>query len=496
MDALTERGETIDPVPASEWSSKARSGSRWIVVAFGLGQLVRLGTNITLAALLFEEAFALMAVVSAVMMGFAMFSDIGLQQNVIQSSRGDEPAFLNTAWTLQVIRGLLLGALAALMAWPLASFYGSNDPIAHELKWLIPIVALTALFDGLKSPAVLTAARHLQVANLIRIEVGVTVLNTLIILTLAWYTRSVYALAISAAVSAAVHTASTYIFLSSSRPRFTLESAALRSIFSFGKWIFLSTVLYFLAMQLDRLTFAAVYPLAEVGVYSIAAGLAMMVPTVVGKLQSAVVFPYYSRLLDQGMALPEAFKKAKEPILVALTYVVVLLITGAESFFSLAYDERYANAASFLQVLSLGVWFSSLAGLYGTAFLAKGLSRWLAIASAVKVGAFVLLFATLSLFESTLFMGLVVVLASEVIAAAVSRLFGYRLGLKEFKSELLLLLGLVALSAACLGALKHLPLVAGSPPLIRLAFLMLFVTAAFAPFLWRSFFPIAKPNHA
>ena len=45
-----------------------------------------------------------------------LLSDMGLRQNIIQSHRGDDPAFLNTAWTVQIIRGFVLFALTLLLA--------------------------------------------------------------------------------------------------------------------------------------------------------------------------------------------------------------------------------------------------------------------------------------------------------------------------------------------------------------------------------------------
>lgn len=487
--------DALDHIPSdtpSQLGSKARSGTIWIVSAFGAGQLVRLATNIALAALLFEEAFALMALVSAVMTGLAMFSDVGLQQNVIQSPRGDEPAFLNTAWTIQAMRGLVLALLAAGLAWPVAAIYGANDPMAFELKWLIPIVASTALFDGLRSPAVLTAARHIRVAEVLRIEIGMTILHTSLMLFLAWQTRSVYALAIASAVAAVIHCIATYLFLPTTRPRLMLEARAVRAIISFGKWIFLSTVLYFLAGQIDRLTFGSMYPLADFGVYSIAASLALVVPGVVGKLQSAVVFPYYSRLLDDGIELTAAFAKATLPVLLASTYFVVLLIAGADSFFAVAYDDRYAAGGLILPILALAIWFSNLSGLYGTAFLAKGLPKWVAAVSAVKVGSFCVLFLLLHQLEGSILMGCAAVLASEVVTAATSRWFGYRLGLKAFKVEALLLLTVLLLAGCCLAALRWIEPLAALHPLLRLAIIGVVVTLVFLPLLTKHLLPMLR----
>ncbi len=473
----------------SALNARARSGTVWIVAAFGFGQAFRVVTNIVLASILFEAAFALMALVTAVLMGLAMFSDVGLQQNVVQNPRGDDPAFLDTAWTMQVIRGAALTVLAALCAWPMAVFYGANDPTALELRWLIPIVALTALIDGLRSPRVLSALRHLQVAKLTRIELGVTIVNSLVIIALAWYTRSVYALAVAAVLSSTLHTVLTYRLLPGPRARFIIEPQALRSILSFGKWIFLSSLLYFLAIQIDRLVFSANYPLAEVGVYSIAASLALMVPTVVGKLQISVVFPWYARMLDDGMSLPDAFMKAQGPVLAMSTYLVVLLIVGAGSFFSLAYDDRYAQGAVFLPVLALGIWFSNLGGVYASAYLVKGLSKWVAMVNGVKVLAFLLMFALLSRTENSIVMGALAVLASELITVGVSRYLAWQLGLKRLRGELVMLAMLLSCSAFCLALLHYVEPLANLHPALQLLLLGVVVTAWFTP----SFLTVFRP---
>lgn len=473
-------------------TAKARSGSVWIVGFFGAGQVLRLATNIVLAALLFEEAFALMALVSAVMVGLAMFSDVGLQQNVIQSPRGDDPDFLATAWTLQVIRGAFLTLVAVLLAWPLAQFYATNDPSALELRWLIPLVALTAFIDGMASPRALSAARHMQVAMLTRIDVMAQVFNALVMVALVWSFRSVYGLAVAAVLSSVLRTVLTYWLLPGPRPRFVLERQAVMSIISFGKWIFLSTLLSFFAMQIDRLAFAAMYPLAEVGVYSIAVSLALVVSTLIGRLQGAIMFPWYARMLESGATLPEAYYKAKKPMLVMSTYFVVLLIVGADSFFDLAYDHRYAKAAVFLPILAIGIWFSSIGGMYGAAFLATGHAKWIALVSAVKVASFSLLLMVLASWDGSLTTATLLVLTSELITFGTGRYLGWRLGLKNLSTELSMLLLLALSSVAGLLLVHQAGPLGAQHPLVKLLALGVFTTLVFAPFIFKMAYPMLK----
>jgi O-antigen/teichoic acid export membrane protein len=473
-------------------SSRARSGAAWTVLGFGAGQAIRLAANIVLAALLFEEAFALMAIVTAVMQGLAMFSDIGLQPSVVRSQRGDEPEFLNTAWTIQFIRGLLLFIGALALTWPMASFYSANDASAEQLLWLIPIVAFSAILDGLQSSRMLTAARQLQLARITQLELGVQLFNAVVMVGLAWYFRSVYALAVASVMTAALRTALTHIVLPGLRNRWRLERQAVREIVHFGKWIFLSTLLSFLALQIDRLAFARLFPLAEVGVYSIAASLALLVGVLVGSLQSSVVFPWYSRMLDSGVELQEAFRRTRVPVLVLATYVTTLLIVGARPFFELAYDPRYAAGAIFLPILALGVWFSCIESMYGAAFLASGRSHWIALVSAVKVMAFVLLLIPFVLEAGNLVWAAVMVTVTEILRAVASQWLGWRMKLRNLRAEVAMLVLLLSVSGTGLWLVYQWSVFQSWHPLIQLVFLGSIVSALYVPLFIRTLVPLLR----
>ena len=90
---------------SSEAKSKLLNGSLWTFFGYGSSQIIRLGSNLVLARLLFPEAFGIMSLVTVVMQGLTMISDLGVGPSIIHSKRGDDPNFLNTAWTIQVIRG-------------------------------------------------------------------------------------------------------------------------------------------------------------------------------------------------------------------------------------------------------------------------------------------------------------------------------------------------------------------------------------------------------
>lgn len=491
MSIASENG-----VKEPNWGQKAKSGTVWMVSGFGMGQIMRLGANIILASLLYEEAFALMAIITAVMMGLAMFSDIGLQANVVQSRRGDEPDFLNTAWTLQVIRGFCLFLIAIALAWPLSRFYGANDPKAYELLFLIPIAALTALIDGFRSAKLMTAARHLRIKQVTLIEFIVGPFSVAMMLLLAWYMRSVYALAIASVLSSVLHAALSYRMLEGAPSRFRWDPTAVRAIISFGKWVFLSTMFTFLAMQVDRLSMARMFSLAEVGVYSIAASLAVVVPTLVGRVQWSVLFPWYSRMLEQGMPLPQAFARTRMVATVTSTYLCALLVAGASSFFDLAYDDRYAMGAVLLPILAVGAWFNCLENMYGSAFVASGRPKWTAVTNASKVATFVLLLIPVAFLELDIVTAALFLTASEAVRWLVCQWLGRRLGLRNTGSELGMLAFFLSVSLAGWWLVERAPVVSELHPFWRLAVLGCVISLVFAPLFYRHVLPLVRPRPA
>src|SRR5438093_11787610 len=98
--------------PSTSLKQRVLSAGAWSLGGYGLNLALRLGTNLLMTRLLVPDMFGTMAIAIIVMSGLAMFSDLGLRQSIVQSKRGDDSAFLNTAWAIQIIRGVLLWFLA------------------------------------------------------------------------------------------------------------------------------------------------------------------------------------------------------------------------------------------------------------------------------------------------------------------------------------------------------------------------------------------------
>jgi O-antigen/teichoic acid export membrane protein len=355
-------------------------GTIWTLLGYGSAQALRLGSNLILTRLLFPDLFGLMALVQTFITGLQLFSDIGIRPSIIQNSRGDDPEFLNTAWTVQVLRGGALWICCLLVAWPIANFY--EKP---QLLWLIPVLGFTTIFDGFTSTAIATLNRHLEVAKLTRFELAIQLISTVVMLVWAYYSRSIWALVGNSLVSSSLKMIWSHHLGQPYQNRFAWDKSALKDLRSFGQWIFLSTAMTFLAGQTDRLILGRLFPLDLLGIYTIAFILSDLPHAVIQAVSGNVIFP----AIAQQSHLPRTELRRKllikrRPLVLGTALGLTGLICFGDLLIQLLYDQRYIQAAWMLPILALGNWPRMLPMSTAPALIAVGRPLYGAVGNFLK----------------------------------------------------------------------------------------------------------------
>lgn len=360
---------------------RALLGSIWTLASHGLGQVLRLVSNLILTRLLFPEAFGLMALVYTFLVGLEMFSDIGIRPSIIQSQRGADPVFLNTAWTVQVFRGLALWVGACVLAMPAAAFY--KEPM---LTQLLPAVGLTSLIMGLNSTKLATAGRQLDVRRLTILELAGQLIGLVVTILGAWIYQSVWALVIGGLVNSLFTMILSHVALEGEPNRLHWDRQAFKELHHFGRWIFLSTMLTFIAAQGDRLVLARLLDVKFLGVYTIALTLSRAIAEVINSIGDKVLFPSYAELVrDRPERLYPALRRSRL-VLIALSWVGALFfIFLGEVLIKVLYDDRYADAGWMLQVLAIGTLVGCLGQTYNNVLLAKGRTFEISVLVAIQI---------------------------------------------------------------------------------------------------------------
>ncbi|MBK8816009.1 MAG: oligosaccharide flippase family protein [Methylococcaceae bacterium] len=351
----------------------------WIIAGHLLTQCIRFGGNLILTRLLMPEVFGVMAVVNVIIFGIGMFSDIGLNQNIIRSKNGEEPTFLNTAWTVQIIRGFSIGLMILIAS---AGFYQAGKfgfiptTMAYadkDLPFLLAFLSLGSFISSFNSIYLFLLNRRLMLGKSIFIEITSQIAGLAVIIYIAWEYRTVYAL-----VSGSVFSAFTKMLLSHlvirDKCRFAWNKEAITEIANFGKWIMISSILGFMLAQGDRLILGMLITPDLLGVYSVAFFLANAVKDILNKLLSSVFFPVISETIrERPERLKDIYYKIRHRVDAIAMFCAGFLFTTGNKIVELLYDDRYHEAGWMLQILGLSMCSIGFT-LAGQCFLANGRS--------------------------------------------------------------------------------------------------------------------------
>lgn len=355
-------------------------GSVYTIIGYATNNVLRMVSSVVLAGMLLKSDYGVMALVGAVLSGLQMFSDLGIGPAIVQSKREVDRTYLNTAWTIQIVRSVGLFLAATALAWPMARFYGEPG-----LVGLLPFAALSVLVSGFNSTSWFTADRRLAVFKLVLIDLVAQVAAIVTMVVWARISPSPYALGAGAIVGNSVKMLASHWALEGWIDRIGWDRTSYRELMHFGRWIFFSTAVTFLWYQADRLAVGKLFTVSTLGVYWIALQLARMPIDVITKLTGVVLFPMLSIAhRDDTETLRSQFYLARQIMLPPALCVAGAIALFSPPFFLLAYKEAFHDAAWITPAMSLAIWFEILQVATDRVLLSRGDTRGLFVSNLLR----------------------------------------------------------------------------------------------------------------
>jgi O-antigen/teichoic acid export membrane protein len=290
------------PPDPTTLKQRVLSAGGWNIAGYGLGQAIRLGSNLIMTRLLVPEMFGVMAIATMVTVVLSLLSDIGLRQNIVQSRRGDDPAFLDTAWVVQIVRGGLLWLIAILLS--LALYLANNGGLlpaksvyaSPVLPFVVAVTSLSAIISGFQSTKWATAYRRFDQKRITQIELIAQVIAIPVMIIAGTASRSIWALVAGGLVASVTTMVLSHTWISGHPNRFRCEKDALREMIHFGRWIFVSSAVGIFAANGDRLLLGGVVDAHALGLYVIATLMVGAIAGGVSRFFSMVVLPALSEI--------------------------------------------------------------------------------------------------------------------------------------------------------------------------------------------------------
>jgi O-antigen/teichoic acid export membrane protein len=209
------------------------------------------------------------------------------------------------------------------------------------------------------------------------LELSAQIAGVVTMIALAYLGVGVWSLVIGSIVSAMAHTGLSYALPGTHRERFRIDPDARHEIVHFGRWIYASSAVSFLAGRGDQLVLGRILGAASLGLYNIGLALAELPEAVANRVVAGILFPLFARIHnDRGGELPLVYYRTRLVFDAVLHTALGGLVALAPWLIRLLYDPRYLGAYPMLQVLALRTSVGLLATPCETALTAQGLSQY------------------------------------------------------------------------------------------------------------------------
>ena len=313
---------------------------------------IGLVSTLILVRLLSPADFGVVGLASAVYASLNMLTATGFNLAIIRMA-APQRVHYDTAWTLGVIRGVVIAAGLILTAgWQAALMH---DARIAPLMWLL---AGTALVQSLESGRLIDCQRELRFDLLMRYAVAGKVAGFCIVVPLAFILRNYWPLLLSGLFSRLLVIIPYSYRLAPYRPRPSL--GAWREMFGFSKWLALGNAGAILDMQLMNFVVGRYVGLAAVGFYQVVNQIAALPISEIAAPIRQPVYAGFAKIYHDVTELRRHFLTG-----LAMQCVVILPLTAgiavtAPDIVALFLGAKWAAAAALLPAIAVYALFDAL----------------------------------------------------------------------------------------------------------------------------------------
>jgi len=408
---------------------KVLVGSFWLYVLEFCSNGLAIIQTIILARLLAPEHFGIIGVFTIFAAALESFTKTGFHKALVQLKTIDDN-FLNTAWTISIIRGIILFFL--LFGFGTFAVEFLDTPKALPV---IRVLSLSLLLRGCQNIGIIYFSKNLEFHKQFFWKITAFLGNFFTSIPLAFILRNEWAIVWGVLASDAVALIFSFV-LHPYRPSFRFNYRIFKTLFGYGKWLLFSSMVVFFSKQGDKIVITKLLGEATLGIYIIAWRFARIPELITNPIPNAL-FPAYSKFQDDPMALKEKYIETLKILSLFSIPLVAGIIVLAEPFIVIFIGDQWISAVLPMQVLTLANGFNIITYTSFSLFNAMGETSFNFKVNFVK------------LLVLTIFIGPLVSYYG-VIGASLSYLLLSLAGLIVWKLEIYKLLQLVIKDLRCM----------------------------------------------
>ncbi len=327
------------------YTKSAISGFSWQTVLKILQNLITLAKIFVLARLLSPTDFGLFSLI-AIALGIAeATTQTGINITIIQSKQSIG-YFLNTAWVLSILRGVLIGIVMLILGVVMGQFY--TEP---QLPLFIALASLVPIIKGFINPSIIMLHKNLEFFKDSFYRLTLTIVDGILAIILAFWLDSVFAL-IYAMIGAAIFEVAISFLFFSQKPTFAYIPSRAKTILSNAKWLSISSLLSYANDNIDDFILGKTVGTYNLGLYHNGYALGHKPNYDITRSANHGTLPIFAKIVSDKQRLKNAFYKSVGISTVISAVLSLPLIFFPEFFVTLLLGQQWLPITQYLGIIT------------------------------------------------------------------------------------------------------------------------------------------------
>lgn len=316
-----------------------------------------------LARLLTPEQFGVYGVAVLVLAFVEIFTETGINTVLIQEKR-DIGKYIDTAWTISMIRGVLISFMIFATAPIVAQFFNSEASLV-----LLRLISLVPLIRGFINPSVVKFHKELRFDKEFWFRIAIFCVDAFVAVVFAVVTKNPTALVFGFIAGAVLEVALSFVLVSP-RPSFKFRKGIAKQIIARGKWMTGIGIFQYLFRQGDDVVVGKFLGSGSLGIYQAAYKLSTLPVSEIADVVSKVAFPTFVKITDN----PKRLKKIFYQTLLAVVSLSILLAAFislfSETIVLILLGRNWLEVVPILKILVVFGVLKAFTGTFHSIFLA------------------------------------------------------------------------------------------------------------------------------
>jgi lipopolysaccharide exporter len=350
-------------------------------VSYGAMAVIRLGSSMVLTRLLYPEAFGIVTMISSVIFVIEMLSDVGIVGLLIRHEKGDQPTYLNTMWTVRLMRSCGNAVLLFFAAPWVAEWY-DTPALTDALR----LFSLWFILFGLESTSFILAVRNKNTRIVNFTELFCLLVSTLFSIAYSYHSRDYHGILYGILLNRFLNTVISHRFYPQLKHRLMLDKTATRDLFHFAKFVMPSSMITLAVNQYDKVIFLKLFELKLLGLYSLASNMSAPLDGLVTKISRTLLYPRCAEYFRHDPStLVQRYYTENLKLHAVVLLLPALLFGMATLVVDVLYDSRYAFSGVILQAFAVRSMILPFASTAEDLLVASGRTRIQLIGNIIRL---------------------------------------------------------------------------------------------------------------